>query len=154
MADLAAHGWCKDDGPKDSPASYSCVFRLSEIGGTDDRWVYSRNEYSVDLNYTPETRVLSVRLSLANVANAPNILIAEFKNTYEYNPTTAGFSIDIEKTVEQGGTAAPGKEDFTFLLRDADGNTPADYGITITLATRFQLTAREPLKELLQVSLT
>ena len=135
------YGWLKDDAPFDS---YTCVFRLTEIGGKDTGWTYATNEYSLEFNYTPEHTITKdgetvtvpetkgVRMFLLNVPNTPFTDTAVFKNTYTYNPDTAAFSIDIDKTVEQGGTAAPGKEDFTFLLRDADGNTPADYGINIT----------------------
>lgn len=133
------NGWSKDDAPI---KSYTCVFRLTEIDVKDTGWTYDTNEYSVEFNYIPEQtkeggtetipETKSVRIYSPNDINTSYTNTAEFENRYNYKPTTAAFSIDIEKTVEQGGTAVPGKEDFTFLLRDTDGNTPADYGINIT----------------------
>ena len=122
-----------DDGPT---TSYSCSFKLTEIAGKDSRWTYNLNkyEYNVMFAYYLNNDGTARAEAKAHLSTDTELkpVTPVFTNTYNYNPTTAGFSIDIEKTVEQGGTAAPGKEDFTFLLRDADGNTPADYGITIT----------------------
>lgn len=120
-----------DDGPT---PSYSCAFKLTEIVGKDKGWTYDPNVYNVMFAYylnengtarAEATAYLSTDITITPVTPV-------FTNTYNYKPTTAVFSIDIDKTVEQGGTAAPGKEDFTFLLRDENGKTPADYDITIT----------------------
>lgn len=47
----------------------------------------------------------------------------------------ADFQFILSKTVVQAGSEAPGEQTFTFLLEDANGRTPADYGITITNST-------------------
>lgn len=41
------------------------------------------------------------------------------------------FSFDISKTVEQGGSATPGAQSFTFELVNEDGKVPADFSITM-----------------------
>lgn len=134
----ADHGWSKDDGVGIGiRESYSCAFKLTEIAGKDNRWTYNyyQKEYNVTFNYYINIDNSVTAEATAYTYNADDEIervTPVFENRYTYNPTTAAFTIDIDKTVEQGGTAAPGKEDFTFLLRDADGNTPADYGITIT----------------------
>ena len=128
-------GWVLADG---IPAAYSCTFYLTEINGGVTGWNYDARTYVVSFEYYPADKenkideTKGVRIYSPNDTNLEYTDTAVFTNTYDYNPDTAAFSIDIDKTVEQGGTAAPGKEDFTFLLRDADGNTPADYGINIT----------------------
>ena len=128
-------GWVLADG---IPAAYSCTFYLTEINDGVAGWIYDGTTYVVSFEYYPADKenkideTKGVRIYSPNDTNLEYTDTAVFKNTYTYNPDTAAFSIDIDKTVEQGGTAAPGKEDFTFLLRDADGNTPADYGINIT----------------------
>lgn len=48
------------------------------------------------------------------------------------NGGQADFQFIVSKTVVQAGSEAPGQQTFTFLLEDANGRTPADYGITIT----------------------
>lgn len=46
-------------------------------------------------------------------------------------PVPDSFGFRVVSMVQQGGTAAPGEADFRFILSDKDGNTPADYGVTM-----------------------
>lgn len=131
-------GWVLADGPENGPAAYSCTFYLTEINDGVAGWIYDGTTYVVSFEYyqadeeNNKNETKGVRIYSPNDTDLKYTDTAQFKNIYDYNPDTAAFSIDIDKTVEQGGTAVPGKEDFTFLLRDENGKTPADYGINIT----------------------
>lgn len=120
-----------DDG---STPSYSCAFKLTEIVGKDKGWTYDPNEYNVMFAYyiSDGTVTAEATAYTYNADNEIEFVTPVFTNTYNYKPTTADFSFKIEKTVEQGGALVPGKEDFTFLLKDENGKTPADYGFSIT----------------------
>ena len=59
-----------------------------------------------------------------------------FTNRYEaQQPEKLSFSFFLSKAIKQSGNVVPGKQTFTFELVDAEGRTPAAYGIDIDAIT-------------------
>lgn len=114
---------------------YTCQLSLKERNDEDANWVYDHKSYILEITYNKESRTATTQVYYRNAdANTLPIGKAYFTNTYTGDRTN-DFTIPVIKTVKQGGTAAPGKQDFTFELKKQDGTTPADYGITMTNTT-------------------
>ena len=116
--------WEKNDG------IYTCNLSLEEKNQATkgDGWTYDPTSYTLTLTYSNG----KVQTSISKEGEVRDA--ASFINTYTGDRTDS-FTIPVIKTVKQGGTAAPGKQDFTFELKKQDGTTPADYGITMTNTT-------------------
>ncbi len=112
-SDFADHHW------KAIPRSgtneirwYSKTFLLSEKNDGKPGWTYSKEEYALTFWY--DIKEDYMRLDIHMPGNDVYYRSAKFINTYDYTSYTFPFT----KTVQQGGTAAPGKQSFSLELFD------------------------------------
>ena len=98
-------------------------------------------QYRLSLKVTPNTNVPN-HYTYDEATDVVLAGVSADKRTFDGRSITAdfifdgakengAFSFDISKTVEQGGSATPGAQSFTFELVDEDGKVPADYDITM-----------------------
>lgn len=98
-------------------------------------------QYRLSLKVTPNTNVPN-HYTYDEATDVVLAGVSADKRTFDGRSITAdfifdgakengAFSFDISKIVEQGGSATPGAQSFTFELVDEDGQVPADYGITM-----------------------
>lgn len=139
------NGWTKTlpNDPDDN--TYSCSFVLKEQNDGAEGWKYSEKQYNLHILYNKNAgTTVTIRLP----GEDASVRTADFTNIYTKHKS-AGFTFRVVKTVKQGGTAAPGKATFSFILNDKEGMSPADYGITMpdnTITTNGAETTYKDLK--------
>lgn len=117
------NGWRHDE----LTGAYSCYLVLTERNDGQNGWTYATNSYYLRIAYDKERRDLSAQIwEGRELPGTPS-----YTNTYTRD-LNMNFIVPITKTVQQGGTVAPGTQTFTFGLKDKDGKTPADYGIELS----------------------
>ena len=111
--DYTAYHW--DAVPKsgtNTVAWYSKTFLLREKNDGKPGWNYSNKEYALTFWYDIEDGTM--QLNIHDPGNDVYYTKAEFTNTY--NGTR--YELPFTKTVKQGGSAAPGQENFELEIFD------------------------------------
>lgn len=111
--DYTAYHW--DAVPKsgtNTVAWYSKIFLLREKNDGKPGWNYSNMEYALTFWY--DIADGTMQLNIHDPGNDTYYTKAEFTNTY--NGTR--YELSFTKTVKQGGSAAPGQENFELEIFD------------------------------------
>lgn len=96
----------------DTVAWYSKTFLLKEKNDGKPGWSYSTEDYALTFWYNIEYHSMDLRLH--QTGNDVYYPTAEFTNTY----SSTSYELPFTKTVKQGGSAAPGQENFELEIFD------------------------------------
>lgn len=127
--DYADYHW--DAVPKsgtNTVAWYSKTFLLREKNDGKPGWNYSNKEYALTFWYDIEDGTM--QLNIHDSGNDAYYPKAEFTNTY--NGTS--YKLPFTKTVKQGGSAAPGQENFELEIFNVGNSNLTNYGNLYTAA--------------------
>lgn len=109
-------------------AWYSKTFLLREKNDGKPGWNYSNKEYALTFWYDIEDDTM--QLNIHDPGNDAYYPKAEFTNTY--NGTR--YELPFTKTVKQGGSAAPGQENFELEIFNVGNSNLTNYGNLYTAA--------------------
>ena len=112
----------------DTVAWYSKTFLLKEKNDGKPGWSYSTEDYALTFWYNIEDHSMDLRLH--QPGNDVYYTKAEFTNTY--NGTR--YELPFTKTVKQGGSAAPGQENFELEIFNVGNSNLTNYGNLYTAA--------------------
>lgn len=105
---------------------------LREQKGNAAGWTYSNALYQVYRNLQDD-QTYTYSFDRVDVENAANQLEkATFTNTYTYSETR--YELPFTKTVKQGGSAAPGQENFELEIFNVGNSNLTNYGNLYTAA--------------------
>ena len=105
---------------------------LREQKGSAAGWTYSDALYRVNRN-TQDGQTYTYSFDRVDRETAVNYLEkATFTNTYTYSETR--YELPFTKTVEQGGSAAPGRETFELEIFNVGNSNLTNYGNLYTAA--------------------
>lgn len=105
---------------------------LREQNGGDAGWTYSDALYRVNRN-TQDGQTYTYSFDRVDGEDAVyNLEKATFTNTYTYSETR--YELPFTKTVKQGGSAAPGQENFELEIFNVGNSNLTNYGKLYTAA--------------------
>ena len=105
---------------------------LREQNGGDAGWTYSDALYRVNRN-TQDGQTYTYSFDRVDGEDAVyNLEKATFTNTYTYSETR--YELPFTKTVKQGGSAAPGQENFELEIFNVGNRNLTNYGNLYTAA--------------------
>lgn len=112
----------------DTVAWYSKTFLLKEKNDGKPGWSYSTEDYALTFWYNIEDHSMDLRLH--QTGNDVYYPTAEFTNTY----SSTSYELPFTKTVKQGGSAAPGQENFELEIFNVGNSNLTNYGNLYTAA--------------------
>lgn len=127
--DYTAYHW--DAVPKsgtDTVAWYSKTFLLREKNDGKPGWNYSNEEYALTFWYDIEYGTMDLYIHVPG----NDVYYEEAKFTNTYNGTR--YEFPFTKTVKQGGSAAPGQENFELEIFNVGNSNLTNYGNLYTAA--------------------